>query len=103
MALLHNKMALPDISKLEPLDGTNYKRWSQKLLIYYERLEIHQFLFTDPPKIPQNVGAGDSANIEGASVDAATIAEATKALEVYDKYNKLVRGHLLNHMPKNFV
>ena len=30
--------ALPDRSKLKPLDGTNYKHWSQKFLIFFEQL-----------------------------------------------------------------
>ncbi|KAK9681844.1 hypothetical protein RND81_10G031300 [Saponaria officinalis] len=30
---------IPDLSKLEPLDGNNYKRWSQKLLMFFEQLE----------------------------------------------------------------
>ncbi|KAL0303112.1 UNVERIFIED_CONTAM: hypothetical protein Sradi_6179300 [Sesamum radiatum] len=43
---------LPDFSKLEQLDGTNFKRWSQKLLIFFEQLEVDYVLFTDPPEIP---------------------------------------------------
>ncbi|KAK4381929.1 hypothetical protein Sango_2920000 [Sesamum angolense] len=42
--------ALPDLSKLEPLDGTNYKRWSQKLLIFFEQHDVHYVLFTTPPE-----------------------------------------------------
>ncbi|KAL0367269.1 UNVERIFIED_CONTAM: hypothetical protein Sradi_3617000 [Sesamum radiatum] len=40
--------ALPDLSKLEPLDGTNYKEWSQKLLIFFEQLDVDYVLFTTP-------------------------------------------------------
>jgi len=39
MALSIDK-ALPDLSKQKPLNGTNYKRWSQKLLIFFEQLEL---------------------------------------------------------------
>ncbi|KAL0328353.1 UNVERIFIED_CONTAM: Retrovirus-related Pol polyprotein from transposon TNT 1-94 [Sesamum calycinum] len=42
--------ALPDLSKLEPLNGTNYKRWSQKLLIFFEQLDIDYMLFKTPPE-----------------------------------------------------
>jgi len=49
MALFINK-ALLDLSKLEPLDGTNYKRWSQMLLIFFERLEVECVLFSNLPK-----------------------------------------------------
>ena len=38
---------LPDVSKLEPLDGKNYKRWSQKLLIFFKQLEIDYMLYED--------------------------------------------------------
>ncbi|XP_074306390.1 uncharacterized protein LOC141641635 [Silene latifolia] len=40
---------LPDLTKLEKLDGHNYKRWSQKLLMFFEQLEIDYVLFSDPP------------------------------------------------------
>ena len=40
-------MTLPDLSKLEPLDGNNYKRWSQKLLIFFEQIEIDYVLYED--------------------------------------------------------
>ncbi|KAL0381502.1 UNVERIFIED_CONTAM: Retrovirus-related Pol polyprotein from transposon TNT 1-94 [Sesamum angustifolium] len=59
---------LPDLSKMEPLDGTNFKRWSQKLLIFFEQLET------------------DSSRRE----------DELKAK--YEKDNKTARGHLLNYM-----
>jgi len=40
---------LPELYKIEPLDGTNYKRWSQKLLLCFEQLEIGHVLTTDLP------------------------------------------------------
>ena len=36
-----------DLSKLEPLDGTNYKQWSQKFLIACEQVELDYILFND--------------------------------------------------------
>jgi len=39
--------SLPELHKIEPLDGTNYKRWSQKLLLCFEQLEIDYVLTTD--------------------------------------------------------
>ena len=35
------------MSKLEQFDGTNYKRWSQKILMYFEQLDINFVLFKD--------------------------------------------------------
>ncbi|XP_016432970.1 uncharacterized protein LOC107759520 [Nicotiana tabacum] len=87
MATTLNK-TLPDLSKLEPLDGNNYKRWSQKFLIFFEQLEVDYILFNDPPTdiVTDN---SNSANI---IVDD----DATK--KKFEKDNKTVRGHLLNHM-----
>jgi len=39
--------ALLNLSKLEPLDGTNCRCWSQKLLIFFEQLEVDYMLFSD--------------------------------------------------------
>ncbi|GJS43055.1 dehydrodolichyl diphosphate synthase 2-like protein [Tanacetum coccineum] len=49
MSVSFNKVFC-DLSKLEPLDGTNYKRWSQKLLIFFEQLEIDYVLSQDAPE-----------------------------------------------------
>ncbi|CAN1283559.1 hypothetical protein LINPERPRIM_LOCUS18385, partial [Linum perenne] len=40
---------IPDLSKLEALDGSNYKRWSQRVLIFLEQIEVDYVLFSDPP------------------------------------------------------
>ncbi|XP_075103853.1 uncharacterized protein LOC142178411 [Nicotiana tabacum] len=79
---------LPDISKLEPLDGNNYKRWSWKLLIFFEQLEVDYVLFNDLP-----------ADIVAESSNTANIVVADDAAKKkFKKDNKTVRGHLLNHM-----
>ncbi|KAL0437603.1 UNVERIFIED_CONTAM: hypothetical protein Sradi_0468200 [Sesamum radiatum] len=93
MAVLVSK-ALPDLSKLEFLDGTNYKRWSQKLIIFFEQVDVDYVLFTTPPE-------------PGASTETSTVAITPVIIEKrpeedakvkYDRDNKTVRGHLLNHM-----
>jgi len=40
---------ISDMSKLEHLDGTNYRRWSQRLLIMFEALEVDYVLSKYPP------------------------------------------------------
>ncbi|XP_016496225.1 uncharacterized protein LOC107815212 [Nicotiana tabacum] len=87
MATTLNKTLL-DLSKLEPLDGNNYKRWSQIFLIFFEQLEVDYVLFNDPPA---DIVADNSnfANIVVAD-------DATK--KKFEKDNKAVRGHLLSHM-----
>ncbi|KAL9241754.1 hypothetical protein vseg_015824 [Gypsophila vaccaria] len=47
MVVISNRI-ISDLSKLEPLDGNNYKRWSQKLLMFFKQLEIDYVLFNDP-------------------------------------------------------
>ena len=46
------------MSKIEPLDSSNYRRWSQKLLILFEALEVDYVLFEDPPA---DVNASESS------------------------------------------
>ena len=38
---------LLELHKIEPLDGTNYKHWSQKLLLCFEQLQIDYVLTSD--------------------------------------------------------
>ncbi|XP_060190419.1 uncharacterized protein LOC132619578 [Lycium barbarum] len=78
MAIFLNK-TLPDLSKLEPLDGNNFKHWSQKLL--FEKLLV------DVPNTPTDV-----------SDDAATIVSDDASKKRFEMDNKTVKGHLLNHM-----
>ncbi|XP_070045426.1 uncharacterized protein [Nicotiana tomentosiformis] len=80
---------LPDLSKFEPLkDGNNYKCWSQKLLIFFEQLEVDYVLFNEPPADI----IVDSPNV------ATTVVDDDNAKKKFEKDNKTVRGHLLNHM-----
>ncbi|XP_019226930.1 PREDICTED: uncharacterized protein LOC109208298 [Nicotiana attenuata] len=73
MATTLNK-TLPDLSKLEPLDGNNYK--------------LDYVLFNDPP-----------ADIVANNSNVANIVVADDAAKKkFKKDNKTVRGHLLNHM-----
>ncbi|KAL0349309.1 UNVERIFIED_CONTAM: hypothetical protein Sangu_1158700 [Sesamum angustifolium] len=41
---------LSDLSKMEPLDRTNYKRWSQKLLIFFKQLDVDYVVIQNPPE-----------------------------------------------------
>ena len=95
---------IPDMSKIEPLDGSNYRRWSQKLLILFEALEVDYVLFEDPPA---DVNASESSTPETPATPVVTPlpAETKKADEEakkkYEKDNKTARGHLLTHMADN--
>ncbi|PPE02526.1 hypothetical protein GOBAR_DD00420 [Gossypium barbadense] len=39
---------ISDLSKLEPLDGTNTRRWPQRMVIFFEQLEVDLVLFNPP-------------------------------------------------------
>ena len=68
---------LPDLSKLEPLDGSNYKRWAQRLLIFFEQLEVDFVLIQDCPKRPTGT------TVEPSDLD--------QKIAKYEKNNRLVR------------
>ena len=65
-------------------DGMNYKRWLQKLLIFFEQLEVDYVLITEFP----------SKNETSQTLD--------ETKEKLQKDNKTIRGHLLNHV-KNLL
>ncbi|CAN1845367.1 Retrovirus-related Pol polyprotein from transposon TNT 1-94, partial [Linum perenne] len=85
----------PDLSKIEPLDGTNYKRWSQRILIVLEQLEVDYILHTTPPTSAPLLSSGSSGDTT--TTTQKTTKETDQALK-YEKDNKTARGHLLNHM-----
>ncbi|KAK9699502.1 hypothetical protein RND81_08G177700 [Saponaria officinalis] len=76
---------IPDLSKLEPLDGNNYKRWSQKLLMFFEQLEIDYVLFKDPPKpaVPTNVETTPPVTV--------VVKSNEKEIKKFEKDNKTAR------------
>jgi len=95
MAALLQK-TLPELYKIEPLDGTNYKRWSQKLLLCFEQLEIDYVLRTE---LPDKNNAADSAEPSTPAVlktPSVLLDEATK--NKLESDNKLAQSYLLNHM-----
>jgi len=91
-------MAAAELYKIEPLDGTNYKRWYQKLLLYFEQLEIDYVLITDLP----DEGNPDSEAVTPPvpKTPPLPLDEATK--KKFKKDNKLARSYLLNNMSKPF-
>jgi len=84
----------PELYKIEPLDGTNYKCWSQKLLLCFQQLEIDHVLTTDIP----DEGNPDSEPATSTIPKTSPIPldEATK--KKFEKDNKLTRSYLLNNM-----
>ncbi|KAH1047585.1 hypothetical protein J1N35_038369 [Gossypium stocksii] len=87
MSLVVHKY-IPNLSKLEPLHETNYRHWSQRLVIFFEQLKVDYILF-NTPAIEQ---------VEN-STSVPTYPDATKAK--FEKENKLVKGYMLSHMANN--
>lgn len=67
-----------DMSKLEPLDGKNYKRWSQRILFYLDQIEVDYVLFNKIVPIDEP--------------------SLTNYNTKFDKDNKTCRGMMLHYM-----
>ena len=99
-----------DLSKVESLDGTNYKRWSQRMLIAFEQVEVDYVLFKDAPKpikqtnvvvdVPSTPIAGGTPQLPPTSSQTTVIVNEAE-IKKFDRDNKFVRGHLLNLMKNN--
>ena len=91
---------LPDFHKIEPLDGTNYKHWSQKLLLCFEQLEIYCVLTTeyaDDTDASQNTDVDKSLSTP-TTPKTLVIPLDEVARKKLEKHNKLARSYLLNNM-----
>lgn len=89
--------ALPNLSKLEPLDDTNYRRWSQKLLIFFKQLEVHYVLFIDHHHDQPDAISILTTPVATPPIDITKSADGD-ARAKFEKNNKTIHGHLLNHM-----
>ncbi|KAK8609372.1 hypothetical protein V6N13_061821 [Hibiscus sabdariffa] len=101
---------IPDLSKLDALDGFNYRRWSQRIMIFFEQLDLDHVLLNPVPIFPVTTTPmsldADAVTTEvdgepdavAAAVAVTAAATAAVAAEKYAKDNKTVRGHLLSHM-----
>ena len=81
--------SVPDLSKLEALDGSNYKRWSLRLLIFLEHLEIDHVLFEDPPVRTTGIPASSSeTSVDTRDKEPSTLITETQK---YEKDNHTAR------------
>ncbi|XP_074283883.1 uncharacterized protein LOC141608426 [Silene latifolia] len=86
----------PDLSKVEPLDGQNYKRWSQKCDVF-EQYEIDYVLFFRPSSFIF-VTEIAASSVETTPPVISAVKSNEEAIKKHDKDNKTVRFHLLNLM-----
>ncbi|XP_074314440.1 uncharacterized protein LOC141649653 [Silene latifolia] len=84
MDVVSNKI-MSDLSKLEPLNGLNYKRWSQKLLMFFEQLEIDYVLFSDPP------AAVTVTSVEATPPSSVAVKSNEESIKKHDKDNKTAK------------
>jgi len=94
MAALLQK-TLPELHKIEPLNGTNYKHWSPKLLLYFEQLEIDYVLSTELPNENNAIDSAEPSTPTVLKTPSVPLDEATKTK--LERDNKLVQSYLLNH------
>ena len=90
---------LRELYKIEPLDGTNYKYWSQKLLLCFEQLEIYYVLTTDFLNDNQITADADFTKPSTPAVPktpSIPLDDATR--KKFEKDNKLIQSYLLNNM-----
>ncbi|KAK4397915.1 hypothetical protein Sango_1267000 [Sesamum angolense] len=77
---------LPDLFKLEPVDGTNYKRWTQKLLIFFEQMDVDYVLFQNLPNTPAEASVLAITPADTSSIG--TTKSKDEAKQKYDRDNK---------------
>ncbi|XP_074318317.1 uncharacterized protein LOC141655122 [Silene latifolia] len=75
---------VPSLSKMELLDGKNYRRWSEKILFYFLQYEIEYVLFQEPQ-----------------STEESSSSEIVKPDPKAVKDNNTVRGVMLHYMVDN--
>ena len=90
---------LTELHRIESLDGTNYKRWSHKLLLCLEQLEIDYVLSTEYAN-DTDTSQTDVEKFPSTPTTPKTLAspldEATR--KKLEKDNKLAQSYLLNNM-----
>ncbi|GAA0163189.1 hypothetical protein LIER_19115 [Lithospermum erythrorhizon] len=96
MACYSNNGSKLDLSKLEPLNGKNYKCWSQNVLIFFEQIKVDYGFFNDPPA-PISLVSNEASY---PTIDA-IVKKNEEDIKKYDKDNKTARYHILNHMVNN--
>ena len=89
---------LPDLYKIEPLDGTNYKHWSQKLLLCFEQLEIDYVLFSEHLDEDNTSQFADTEISTPTAPKTPVIPLDETVKKKLEKDNKLARSYLLNNM-----
>ncbi|KAH6793866.1 hypothetical protein C2S52_004343 [Perilla frutescens var. hirtella] len=78
--------------KLEPLDGANYKRWSQKLLIFFEQLEVDYVLFSDPSEESDPIIIALDNDDVSAAKEKSDVAAAAATNQVWESLEKKYGG-----------
>ncbi|XP_074318406.1 uncharacterized protein LOC141655214 [Silene latifolia] len=75
---------VPGLSKMELLDGKNYRGWFEKILFYFQQYEIDYVLFQEPQ-----------------TSEVSSLSETVKLDNRSTKDNKTIRGVMLHYMVDN--
>ncbi|XP_031117849.1 uncharacterized protein LOC116021558 isoform X2 [Ipomoea triloba] len=89
---------IPDLSKITALDGNNYKRWTQRILILFEQLELVYVLFCDPLEPAQLRSPFQEPREISPEPDYTHDQELGITLVQFTCDNMVARGYLLSQM-----
>ena len=88
MTITANKVLL-ELSKIEAFDGINYKRWPQKLMNFFEQLEVDYVLFSNIAK-ESNTADSIVRSFTGSNREKSNIVDE-KTMRTFKKDNKQLR------------
>ncbi|KAE8681800.1 Serine/threonine-protein kinase ICK [Hibiscus syriacus] len=80
----------------DALDEKNYRMCSQRILIFFEQLDLDYVLLKPPPTMPPTPTTDNDTDTILNNYALANASLAT--YEKHEKDNKMVQGHLLSHM-----
>lgn len=85
--------AVPDLSKLQPLTGSNYRRWSEELKFFFQEIGLDYVLNEDKSFATSATPTSDNSQGETVSQSGKKKPEGT-----LEDYNRTCRGHIIRHL-----
>ncbi|CAM8986525.1 unnamed protein product [Rhodiola kirilowii] len=120
---MSKNLAVPNLSKLQPLEGPNYRRWSEELLFFFRELGLHYVLSDDQsvkltksvdalgtptpatpatPVTPATASAVDKDKPTSTSVVSQGVGSMLMGKDnpagSFEDHNRTCRGHILRHL-----
>ncbi|CAN6888980.1 unnamed protein product [Brassica oleracea] len=85
--------AVPDLSKLQPLTGSNYRRWSEELKFFFQEIGLDYVLNEDKSFATSATPTSDNSQGETVSQSGKKKPEGT-----LEDHNRTFRGHIIRHL-----